>query len=848
MQTKLLLAGQYLVNGAKCEVSLHNDSISWCPIKKIPKNGSNVASSDGTEARSKKVPLKQVVGIKNFLKSIKKSNKLAKESKIHRIKVYYAVQNENKSASRLLKLKKLSIENVTCRKELKGGKNHKNKQIADPIIESDKNQSETSANSSLHNQTASSQATETTTSSGSAPPSCYASEGSTGHLSSLSISSSTNGADINNGGNKSPKNVTTTPIKHLTEDSNPKNSDGESSCNTRATIKPAATKEENNEQTSSFSSALSSSPSSLSASSQNHSSSSSSSLSSTTTTTIKSDLTKLSSLLEELIELERKERPKRLLIFVNPFGGKGKALHLFKLQVRRLLVLARIESELIVTRHANHARETIEDPQFNIEYFDGIICVGGDGMFSELMNGLLYRYNRERILTAALNEFKSSSNDAVIAGHDGDSKVIVCQGEVRAKTTTTNNKNEPSDSNNNIYGISERLSLSTREQRLINLRKAFGGIGKSFLSPPIPIGVIGAGSTDANSFGLLGTNDVTTATLNIILGNQIKIDVCSVHSYQRDNLLRFVSTFVGYGYFGDVIRESEKLRWLGPSRYDVTGVNNLIKNRTYKGQVNILSSSKDGTPFGLDRCHSKCEYCSLSIERGSEKTTTSDTSNNNGDKSIDIDGSDLEFIEKHGSFVGVNAAVTACRCPQTRKGFSPSNHLANGCADLILVRPCSRMQYIQYLVRTGWTKKSVFDLKYVEAYRCRQFEFIAQQDLVSPSSVSKLTDDFAQYNIKTNTLSSSSIATKSLISSSSSSSVNQMTTTTTSSSSNSNSLESGHNPESAHKYRQSKQPPGLGNISSSWNVDGEILNEQSIRVKVNNQLLRVFGTGEPKLT
>lgn len=852
MQTKLL-AGQYLVNGTKCELSIYSDSICWYPVRKFPKSNSIASSTTTTisgdiEAKSKRIPLKQVIGIKNFhftsVEKLKLSNKYGKKkdkesvSTISKVKVHYVIHNENKSSSRLLKLKKLSIESTINQTSSapKNGKlqnsslillnqhNHKGNNLLSPAISSSlSKEREAEKLHKLASSATSCGVEQNSTSNNkedicnSAPPSCYASEGSTGYLSNLSISSSTNCDTIGGDGVFNTKLVQNSSR----EDSNTTSSESSSSCITKTTIQ--VPKQNNSEQQTSSSSSSSFTSSSYS--------SSSSSTSSSLLSNKLADLAKLSSLIEELLEVQRKRRPKRLLIFVNPFGGKGKALHLFKLQVRRLLDLARIESELIVTRHANHARDTIEDPQFNIEYFEGIVCVGGDGMFSELMNGLIFRYNRDRILTAAISGNDGGCDDKLVI-NDDDAKGEFEQEEARTKESTITTTNR----------ISEKLS---KEQRLNNLRKALGGIGKPFLSPPIPIGVIGAGSTDANSFGILGTNDVITATLNIILGNQINIDVCSVHSYERDNLLRFVSTFVGYGYFGDVIRKSEKLRWLGPSRYDITGVNNLIKNRTYKGQVNILSCSKvDGTPFNYnERCHANCEYCGLNSQTGNNgrNKLNNELNDNNDDQIV----SNLEYLERRGHFVGVNAAVTACRCPQTKKGFSPNNHLANGCADLILVRPCSRMQYIQYLLRTGWIKKSVFDLKYVEAYRCRQFEFIAQGE----SSRSRFVDivdgndeHFSQYNKQNhNQLNSSSSSTattmtKSSLSKSSSSSsgvdVGQ------SSSIKSNSLESRQSSNSNKVFET--------NTLSSWNIDGEILNEQSIRVKVNNKLLRVFGTGEPK--
>lgn len=493
-----------------------------------------------------------------------------------------------------------------------------------------------------------------------------------------------------------------------------------------------------------------------------------------------SPLATLSQIIKSALEIERQKRPKKLLIFVNPFGGKGRASHLFETQVRRLLEMAAVETTVVMTKYANHARDTVEDLQFNVEQFDGVVCVGGDGMFAELMNGLLFRYNRDNILKAELQTVNYSNDDCSKQTNYGDS-VIGLPGRDHQQDE-----------------MAAKQSSDSRDfhKKIATLRGALGGIGRQFMSPPVPIGVIGAGSTDANSFGLIGTNDVITATLNIILSNQVKIDVCSIHSIQEDRLLRFVSTFVAYGYFGDVIRESEKLRWLGPSRYDVTGLNNLIKNRNYRGSVNILSSIRDGSPTDSERCHSNCARCKAN--RISQQSDVLDQT----------DGHQLRLLEKRGPFIGVNAAVTACRCPQTKKGFSPSNHLANGCVDLILVRPCSRLQYVQYLLRTGWTKKSAFDLKYVEAYRCRQFEFVTQLD-----------------------------KEKIICSSEPSSGASSASSSSSSSVSKSNSL------DSKQSSNQSKQ-----DSFSSWNVDGEIFEEQSIRVKVNNQLLRVFGTGEPLST
>ena len=74
--------------------------------------------------------------------------------------------------------------------------------------------------------------------------------------------------------------------------------------------------------------------------------------------------------------------------------------------------------------------------------------------------------------------------------------------------------------------------------------------------------------------GLHGTNDVTTATLHVLLGDQREVDVTSVCSGGK--FQTFSLAMVSYGYFGDLLRRSEKYRWMGPKRYDISGVRTFL--------------------------------------------------------------------------------------------------------------------------------------------------------------------------------------------------------------------------------------------------------------------------------
>jgi ceramide kinase len=191
--------------------------------------------------------------------------------------------------------------------------------------------------------------------------------------------------------------------------------------------------------------------------------------------------------------LTAQNRPKKLLLFVNPYGGKKNALKIYEKYAKPLFKAADIDISLIVSQRSNQIFDLVI--QQHIDQFDGIICCGGDGTFSELFNGLIYRKMTGR-------------GDAVI-----DVNCIP--------------------------------------------------------RPDKPIGVIPAGSTDTVAYCLHGTTDVRTCVLHVILGQTGGLDISSVSN--GAGLIKFFASVMSYGYLGDIAYESERLRWMGPKRYDYSG-------------------------------------------------------------------------------------------------------------------------------------------------------------------------------------------------------------------------------------------------------------------------------------
>ncbi|KAL3814740.1 hypothetical protein ACJIZ3_016008 [Penstemon smallii] len=109
----------------------------------------------------------------------------------------------------------------------------------------------------------------------------------------------------------------------------------------------------------------------------------------------------------------RCKSPPKMLVILNPRSGRGRSSKVFHGLVEPIFKLAGFQLEVVKTTSAGHARKLAASVDFST-CPEGIICVGGDGIINEVLNGLLSRDNQKEAISVPIGIIPAGSDNSLV--------------------------------------------------------------------------------------------------------------------------------------------------------------------------------------------------------------------------------------------------------------------------------------------------------------------------------------------------------------------------------------------------------------------------------------------------
>ncbi|MGH0182796.1 UNVERIFIED_CONTAM: hypothetical protein FKN15_010391 [Acipenser sinensis] len=128
-------------------------------------------------------------------------------------------------------------------------------------------------------------------------------------------------------------------------------------------------------------------------------------------------------------------RPRRLLLLVNPFSGRGQAMQLCHTHILPMVREANISYNLIQTERPNHARELMKE--LALQEWDGIVIISGDGLLHEVINGLMAREDWKQAIQTPVGILPCGSGNALAGAINHNAGGGVCPMDLVSITMST---------------------------------------------------------------------------------------------------------------------------------------------------------------------------------------------------------------------------------------------------------------------------------------------------------------------------------------------------------------------------------------------------------------------------
>lgn len=437
------------------------------------------------------------------------------------------------------------------------------------------------------------------------------------------------------------------------------------------------------------------------------------------------------------------QRVRRLLVFVNPYGGRKAGSQTYERQVRPLFQLAGIDVTCITTQRANQIRDILLS--HDLSCYDAVCCVGGDGTVAEVINGLVFRRMRELGLDEQQPAYvpRPTLPVAVIPAGSTDTIVYSMHGTADVRTAAIHV----------LLGQKRGLDVCSVSS---------GGSLLRFCASVLSYGYLGDVAAESEQYRWMGTRRYEYSGVKAFLSNRgydAELQLLEEPAEPPETPLSPqspVSLFDGppsvcYANcqrcsIASTLQEQRSIL------YSTEEQEEEQQNGELKTQPQQHIPESDATTLTNN---TNPEQPQLSVSekallrpRPQRPDTLRLPSGGNSSygygSSLSLrSGEQWKIIR--GNFFMICGANITCACSRSPNGISRYSHLGDGCLDLILVRKTSLLNNVRFLLNTAGRGGDIVStnivninqyrilitllillqrtLPFVEVYRTRKFIF-----------------------------------------------------------------------------------------------------------------------------